>query len=379
MRLRKLGNSALKVSEVSLGTWLSIGGESKDRNTPGSPSVHNRETGLQILETAVDEGIIFFDTAPGYGKGNAERMLGEFFKKQDRDDFVIATKVFFPIRWNDNFFGNSKKSIHINLKNSLERLQTDYVDVYYCHVYDNMGKIEETIKAMNHMIDQGKILHWAASNWTAAEIERVYGICKAEGLQPPIVLQTKYNLMKREIELSHLSTIDYTKIGIVAYSPLEEGVLTGKYNHGKPAEHRFEKVKGTEFDSMESEFLDKVLTDENIQKLRKLEEIAKEQEITMAQLSLAWLLSKGYVSTVLTGASKAEHVKSNAEASRMDLDEDIITRVEEVMDNEPVDQGDHARWGYNRIKKVMQRENYRMGSISFERKKMEKEKAEKKE
>ena len=141
MHLRILGNSSLKVSEISLGSWLSVGGKHLTDKIPGSPSIEERETGLKILEKAVDVGINFFDTAPGYGKGNAERMIGEFMQDYNRDNFVIATKVFFPIEWDDNRFGCSRKSIHVNLKDSLKRLQTDYIDVYYCHMYDNFGNI----------------------------------------------------------------------------------------------------------------------------------------------------------------------------------------------------------------------------------------------
>jgi len=374
MKLRILGNSSLKVSEISLGSWLTVGGKSLSDEIPGSPSIEERETGLKILEKAVDLGIIFFDTAPGYGKGNAERMIGEFMQDYDRDSFVIATKVFFPIEWDDNRFGTSRKSIHTNIKESLERLQTDYIDIYYCHMYDNFGNIEETVRAMNHMIDQGKILYWGVSNWTAAEIERVYGICKAEGLEAPIVLQTKYNLLNREIELSHLSTFNYTKIGLATYSSLEEGILTGKYNHGIPSDARLKKLKGTVFEELSTEFFNKKLTEENLEKLRKLEELAKEQEISMAQLSLAWLLSKDFVKTAIVGASKVEHIEDNAHTSKLNLEKAVFTRIEEIMDNEPVDHGEHARWSYTVLTKKFKEWNNRLPSIAQDRREAKKEK-----
>ena len=374
MRLRRLGNSAVKVSEVSLGSWLSIGGKQSDEKYGGSPSIEEKEVGFKILEKAVETGINFVDTAPGYGKGYAERMIGEFLKDYDRDDFVIATKVFFPVIRSDLRFGTSKKSIHVNLKASLDRLQTNYVDVYYCHQYDHMGRIEETIRAMNHMIDQGKILYWATSNWSAAEIERAYGICRAEGLQPPIVEQTKYNLLNREIELSHKSTLDYTGMGITVYSPLEEGILTGKYNNGKPSDSRFQKLQDTVFKDMTTEFFNKVLTEENLVKLRKIEELSKELGITMGQLSLAWLLSKDYVSSVIAGASKIEHVEDNSQASRINLEKDTILRIEEIMDNEPQFQGEHSRWSYQQITKFLKEHNNRIPSISYAVKQAEKEK-----
>ncbi len=291
-------------------------------------------------------------------------MIGEFLKDYNRDDYVIATKVFFPIIRNDLRLGTSKKSIHINLKDSLERLQTDYVDVYYCHQYDHMGKIEETIRAMNHMIDQGKIMYWATSNWSAAEIERAYGICKAEGLHPPIVEQTKYNLLNREIELSHKPTIYYTKIGITAYSPLEEGILTGKYNHEKPSNSRFEKLKGTIFEEITMEYFNKMLSEENLIKLRNLKDLAKEQEISMAQLSLAWVLSKEFVGSAIVGASKTEHLDDNTQASNINLNEDTISRIEEIMDNKPEYKGEHKRWSYQEITKSLKESNYRIPSIA---------------
>ena len=379
MKLRNLGNSSLKVSEISLGSWLSVGGKSLSDEIPGSPSIEERETGLKILEKAVDCGINFFDTAPGYGKGNAERMIGEFMKDYNRDEFIIATKLFFPIEWSDSHFGTSRKSIHINLKDSLERLQTDYVDVYYCHVYDNFGNIKETIRAMNSMIDRGKILYWGVSNWTAAEVERVYGICRTEGLQEPIVLQTKYNLLNREIELSHMSTINYTKIGITAYSPLDEGILTGKYNQETPTDSRLEKLKGTVFEESTTEYFTKSLTEENLVKLRKLEELAKEVEISMSQLSLAWLLSKDYVKTALIGASKTKHLEENSQTSNLNLDDDVFVRIEEIMDNEPLDQGDHSRWSYTVLTKKLKEWNYRMPSIAHQKRQEKKNKVKKEE
>ena len=364
---RNVGNSALKVSEISLGSWLNIGGRNVDDRIPGSPAVGERELGFKILEKAVDTGITFFDTAPGYGKGNAERMLGEFFKDYNRDNFVLATKVFFPIDWDDNRLGLSKKSIHTNLKDSLERLQTDFIDIYYCHFYDNQGNLEETIRAMNHMIDQGKILYWGVSNWEAFEIERAYGICKSEGLKPPIILQTKYNLMHRDIELSHESTIDYTNIGVVAYSPLEEGILTGKYNNEKFENTRFEKVKGTFFEESYGDYKAKMFTQENLEKLKKIEELAKEQEISMAQLSLAWVLKKNYVNSALIGASKIEHVTSNVETTKLKLESDVFVRMEEIMNNEPKYIGDHGRWTYHNIKRMMKESNYRYPSVAQRR------------
>ncbi len=362
MKLRMLGKSGLKVSEISLGSWLSLGGK-QNEHVPGSPVLENKEKGLEILSVAIDSGVNFFDTAPGYGYGNAEKMIGTFLKQHDRDNFVLATKVFFPFIQNYQRFGTSKKSIHVNLKDSLSRLNTDYIDLYYRHQYDYFGNIEETIRAMNDAIDQGKILYWGVSNWTAAEIERVYGICKAQGYRPPIADQDKYNLIDRRLELSHSSTYEYTGIQLTSYSPLEMGILTGKYNRQIPEDSRLKKAESSAFGKMFAEEYNEILTDDLRAKLIKLEEIAKDHDLSLSQLSLAWALSKNFVGSLIVGASSPHQVKENALASEVNLNSDVITQIELIMDNKPMPHGPHKNWNYQKVHEILKTNNYRIKSL----------------
>ncbi len=174
--------------------------------------------------------------------------------------------------------------------------------------------------------------------------------------------------------MSHMSTLDYTKIGLAAYSPLEEGILTGKYNQETPADSRLEKIKGTAFEERFTKYFAKILSEENLIKLRKLEELAKEHEISMAQLSLSWLLSKDFLHTAIVGASKVEHIEESTQTSNLELDKEVFTKIEEIMDNEPEYQGHHLTWSYNRIKKILQNSNYRIPSTAQEIRESRKEK-----
>ncbi len=174
--------------------------------------------------------------------------------------------------------------------------------------------------------------------------------------------------------MTHLSTIDYNNLGIAAYSPLEEGILTGKYNREKPANSRAEKLKGTIYEEWVSEHFEKMLTDDNLNKLRKLEELVKELEISMAQMSIAWVLSQGFVNTAIVGASKTEHLEENIKASDYNLDSDSLQRIEEIMDNKPQYEGDHARWTYTNMVKTLKKNNYRIPSVAKRQSQEEKEK-----
>lgn len=351
MKFRNLGhNTGLKVSEIAFGTWLNVGGSSEEL-TLGSPLLSNDKQSEAVLKEAIDQEILFFDTAPGYSKGQAEVFLGNFLKDYNRSDYVVSTKVFFPTNFNVNRRGLSKKHIKASIVESLDRLQMDYVDLYYCHRFDYYTPLEETIKAMNELIDEGTILHWGTSMWLAHELERAYGIALAQGYEPPVCEQPNYSLLERFVELEHWHTLHYTGMRLTPYHPLAEGLLTGKYNQGGiPTESRLSKV-----DHQRT----KELLDQYLPKLQLLEELANSEEITMAQLALAWVLDKPEVSSCITGASKPEHVRSNAEASELTLSPDIFTRVDEIMDNEPKIHPNYQTFNYKAFMRALDKHDGR--------------------
>ncbi len=310
LKYRNVGQYGLKVSEIALGTM--------------SFEEISEEISHNILKNALDHDIIFIDTADIYG---TEEKVGSFIQDYDRSDFVLSSKVWWPISNNPNNRGLSKKHINESIDKSLKKLQTGYLDIYFCHRFDYNTPLEETIFAMNDLIEEGKILYWGTSIWSAAEIERAYGIAKSNGVRPPIVDQPRYHLFNRDIEVELLHTIDYTGIGITAYSPLAKGLLTGKYTN-------------VDVTTVTNDFIEPFdrnlpygLYDETIfSKIDKLTELAKTLDLTLPQLALAWALTNARVSTLIIGASKPERIDQNAVASEVTLDETTLTQIEEIID-----------------------------------------------
>jgi voltage-dependent potassium channel beta subunit len=314
VKYRNLGSYGLKVSTISIGGWLTYGFNVNDN------------IGNQCLNEAINQGINFIDVADVYHKGESELAVGRFLNENERSDLVISTKVYGQMSENVNNRGLSQKHIMESIDKSLERLQTDYLDIYYCHRYDYSTPLEETIRAMNNLIDQGKIMYWGTSTWFPAEIERAYGIAKENGLRPPAVEQPRYNLLDRHIENLLFYSIDGLGMGVTPWSPLAQGILTGKYNDGIPEDSRHATYM---------QLADRELNEEITGKLRKLSEVAKNNDITLSQLSLAWALSRPQISSLITGASKPEQVKENAAAGDILLSSDLVSEIEGIMDNEP--------------------------------------------
>lgn len=325
MKYRNLGKYGTKVSTVSLGGWLTYGGAVEDENA------------LNCLQTAVDQGINFIDVADVYARGKSEEVLGKFMEDQERSDLVISTKVFGQMSDNVNDRGLSAKHIKESIIKSLNRLNTDYVDIYYAHRFDYATPLEETIRAFNNLIDEGFINYWGTSTWFGAEIERAYGIARELGLQPPAVEQPRYNLLDRHIELELFHTIDYTGMGVTPWSPLAQGLLTGKYNDGIPEDSRHK---------LYNELPERELNDSVIEKLKKLDTLAKENDITLTQLSLSWALSRPQISSLITGASKPTQVEENARAGDIRLSSDTISQIEDIMDNRPEHHPIYSRVNY---------------------------------
>ncbi|NHJ84856.1 MAG: aldo/keto reductase [Asgard group archaeon] len=315
MKYRKVGKSGLKISEIALGSWLTYGG-----------TVEN-EIAKKCMETAIEQGINFIDSAEIYAHGEAEKVIADFLKGAtvDRKDLVISSKVFWPMSADINRWGLSRKNIRNAIEGTLERLNLDYIDIYYMHRYDYTTPLKETIEVLDDLVREGKILYWGTSVWTAAQLERANAIAKELHLQRPIVEQPMYNMLNRYIELEIMSVLKTHGMGLTVWSPLGQGLLTGKYNNGIPKGSRGEK----------SESIQKWLTEETVTKLVKLGEIASSLEITTSQLALAWILRRSEISAAIIGATKPEHVLENVKASDVTLSNDILAQIEEILDNEP--------------------------------------------
>ncbi len=317
MKYRKVGKSGLKISEIALGSWLTYGASVDD------------EVALKCMETAVEHGINFIDSAEIYAKGKAEQVISKFLEQEtfNRNELVISSKVFWPMNDHDiNRWGLSRKNLNTAIEGTLDRLNTDYIDIYYMHRYDYMTPLKETIMALDDIIRSGKVHYWGTSVWTAAQLERAHAIAKEYGMHRPIVEQPMYNMLFRHIELEIMPVAKTHGMGFTVWSPLAQGLLTGKYNDGKIPE-------GSRGEGSQS--IQNYLTDEYLAKFRKLDEIAKSMDLSMAQLALAWILRREEISAAIIGASKPHHIKENVKASDVILSKDILQQITDVMDNEP--------------------------------------------
>ena len=323
MEYRYLGKSGLQVSALSLGAWVTMGGQIDD------------DTAFECMQNAFDAGVNFFDNAEAYSHGNAETVMGNAIKKAGwkRSDLVISTKVFWGGK-NVNQTGLSRKHVIEGARASLVRLQMEYVDLIFCHRPDIYTPIEETVRAMNFLINQGLAFYWGTSEWSAAQIMEAYSIARQYDLIPPSMEQPQYNMFNRinvEREYAHL----YTEIGLgtTVWSPLASGLLTGKYNSGIPQGTRV-TLEGY---SWLLEDFTGVEAKQNIEKVKGIMPIAAELGASLAQLAIAWCLKNPNVSTVITGASKASQVSENMKS--LDFVEiltpDVMERIETILGNKP--------------------------------------------
>jgi voltage-dependent potassium channel beta subunit len=317
---RRLGSAGLKVSELSLGAWITYGGQVGE------------DVALTCMSAAYDAGVNFFDNAEAYAAGNAEVVMGNVIKKLGwrRESIIVSSKVFWGGE-GPNDLGLSRKHIHEACRNSLKRLQLDYLDLFFCHRPDPSTPIEETVRAMDDLIHQGRILYWGTSEWSAADIMRAYAIARECGLVPPQMEQPQYNMLHRDrVEREYLPLYREIGLGTTIWSPLASGLLSGKYNNGIPPDTRA-RLKGYEW------LRESVITQQNIQKVKKLQIIAKELGCTMAQLALGWCLKNPCVSTVITGASRPEQVVENMKAPEVvpRLTSGVMERIEAVLGNKP--------------------------------------------
>lgn len=324
MKYRFLGRSGLKISALSFGSWVTFGEQI------------NEDVAYDSMKTAYDAGVNFFDNAEVYAEGQSEIMMGNIIKKAGwkRSDIVLSTKIF----WGGdgpNDQGLSFKHIKEGTEAALDRLQTDYVDLLFCHRPDKFTPIEETVWAMNQMINEGKALYWGTSEWTAEQIRQAYNFARGEHLRPPLMDQPQYNMFRREkVEKEFLRLYDDIGLGTTIWSPLASGLLTGKYNNGIPEGSRLSMDK---YDWLRENLLETEKGRQKLEKVQKLSKVADEAGIPMPLFALAWCLKNENVSTVITGASKVEQVEQNMKAIDVvdQLTPDIMEKIEEILDNKP--------------------------------------------
>lgn len=316
MKYRNVGKSGLKVSEVALGSWMT--------NLNGTAE---QDIAAETVRLAYDSGINFFDCADAYSGGEAERFLGKILKEYPRSSYVVSSKVFFPTAPGPNGWGLSRKHIIENIERSLKNLDMDYIDLYYCHRFDPTTPMEETLRTLSDLVTQGKILYYGVSEeWGAARLEKAQAIIKEYHLHPMTTLQPQYNMMDRYIEHEIMDVCEEYGIGITPFSPLAQGLLTGKYKKGQPYPENSRAT--TQADKQ----VNRLLTDENLDKVEKLSKVAAEIGTTMPVLALAWILRKNIVSSVITGASKPSQLESNIAASELVIPEDTLKEIEDILE-----------------------------------------------
>jgi aryl-alcohol dehydrogenase-like predicted oxidoreductase len=315
MEYRRLGGSGVKVSEISLGSWLTYGGSVAE------------EQATACINRAYEIGINFFDTANVYRRGAAEEIVGRALKAFDRDTYFLATKVYFPMGEGPNDSGLSRKHITEQCHASLRRLGVDYVDLYQCHRYDENTPLEETLRALDDLVRQGKVLYVGVSEWTADQISDALRIAKEMNLDRIISNQPRYNMVQRRIETDVIPLCEREGIGQVVFSPLAQGVLTGKYSPGDaPGE-------GTRASDPESNvFMQPLMNERVLSAVEGLRSVASDAGLSMPQLALAWVLRQENVSSAIIGASRPEQVEDNAAASGVKLSADTLSEIDRILD-----------------------------------------------
>ena len=322
MEYRRLGKAGIRVSALSFGSWVTFGKQV------------DVDAAVEVMKLALDQGVNFFDNAEAYEGGKSEEIMGQAIKKLglDQRDYVVSTKLF----WGGdgpNRSGLSRKHIIEGMQHSLKRMQLDYVDLVFCHRPDVDVPIEETVRAMSHLIDRGWALYWGTSEWSAEQLRYAYEYAERANLNPPSMEQPEYNMFHRDrVEREYAPLYADYGLGTTIWSPLASGILTGKYGQG---------IKDGRLSLPGYEWLRKRYeTPEGrsrIEKVEQLRPVAKDLDCTLAQLALAWAVANPNVSTVITGASRPQQVTENMKALEVakQLTPDVMERIEAVLANKP--------------------------------------------
>lgn len=314
MTYRRLGGSGLKLSTFSLGSWATYGAQVDE------------STAKECILYAFESGVNFFDSAEVYAQGQAEILLGRVLCQLPREQYVVSSKVF----WGGdgpNDVGLNRKHVMEACHAALRRLQVEYLDLYFCHRPDPDTPVEETARTMNQLIQQGKVLYWGTSEWTAEQLQEAYDVCEKYGLERPQMEQPQYHMFCREmVETELAGHIKKYGLGTTTWSPLASGVLTGKYNDGIPSDSRLGSEKWSWLKEM-------VLDDDKLNRVRALGDVAKDLDCTLAQMTLAWTAQHPHVSTVITGASRLSQLKENLQSIAIieQMDESIMQRIENIL------------------------------------------------
>jgi aryl-alcohol dehydrogenase-like predicted oxidoreductase len=316
MKYRRLGMWGLKLSEIGFGSWLTL--NQKDQSLADG-----------LVRTACESGINFFDTANVYGRGRTEELMGKALAPFPRDTYVLATKVYWPVQpdWpfpGANDRGLGRKHVVEQCAASLRRLGTDYIDLYQCHRYDEGAPLLETCRAMNDLIVQGKVLYWGVSEWRGDQIAEAVAICDEHHWHRPVSDQPLYNMLERHWEQDAFPACARLGLGVLPFSPLAEGLLTGKYNRGIPEGSRG-AVERT------AEFIRPRMTEANLSRLRKLSDLALGLEVPLSNLALAWCLRRREVTSCIIGATRPEQIRENVRASAVTLDGDVLDRIGAIL------------------------------------------------
>lgn len=316
MKYRRVGNSGLVVSEIGLGSWLTL-------------DDGDLETAELLHRTAYDAGINFFDTANAYGAGRTESVVGHAIRGFRRETFVLATKAFWPYEpeWpfpGANDRGLSRKHLHQELDKSLLRLGVEYVDLYQCHRFDENTPLTETCRAMHDLVERGKTIYWGVSEWTGEQIAEAVAVCEEHSWIQPISNQPMYNMLERHWELDAFPETDRLGLGNVCFSPLAEGLLTGKYQDGTPSGSRAEhETRG--------QFIRKRFTEANLEKTRRLGQLASDIGAPLSTLALRWCLRREEITSCIIGASRPEQILENVKAPYFEWDDEIDERIDAIL------------------------------------------------
>ncbi|UJF31928.1 aldo/keto reductase family protein [Paenibacillus hexagrammi] len=314
MKYRKLGRTGLQVSEISLGSWLTYGNSVAE------------ETVAKLTKRAFELGINFLDTANVYAQGEAEILLGKALKSYKRDSYVLATKAFWPMGEGPNDKGLSRKHVFEQIHASLKRLQTDYVDIFYCHRYDPETPVDETLRTIEDMVRQGKVLYVGVSEWTAAQIQEGLGVADKYLLDRIVVNQPQYNMFYRGIESEVIPVSEKNGISQVVFSPLAQGVLTGKYRKGQ------QLPEGSRAnDPTANAWIFNFLSEGHMDKVEQLIGLANELGMSMSTLALAWILRQSNVASALVGATRIDQLEENVKASGVVLDAETVQKIEDIL------------------------------------------------
>ncbi len=326
MEYKRLGKSGLQVSRLSFGSWLTFGKQVGDT------------TAEDLMKLAYDHGVNFFDNAEAYAGGKSEEVMGDILKKMDwrRDSYIVSSKVFFGADGGKGGLmptqkGLNRKHVTEACHQALQRLKVDYLDLYFCHRPDKQTPIEETVWSMHNLIQQGKVLYWGTSEWSAQEIMEAHRIAERYHLIGPTMEQPQYNMLVRDkVEVEYSQVYKTVGLGTTIWSPLASGVLTGKYNDGFPTDTRL-GIAGLEW------LKDRALAEENLEKVRNLSAFALELGVTMPLLAIAWCLKNDDVSTVILGASKTSQLEENFKAFDVmtKLEDEVMEKIEGILSNKP--------------------------------------------